>query len=136
MKIMLPYKLRRALALGAIAGGALVACNKENTTHDTPIPTRDVELVFDTSFENVELENIKKHADMPDVRYVYMIPQNPGWGTLDESDIHSIRNYLQQRIDINPKKVRGNGYFNFAPGVTSKSDSLWYVQNGWAIKQK
>ncbi|MCQ2153574.1 MAG: hypothetical protein MJY44_03235 [Bacteroidales bacterium] len=136
MKISIPYKLRCALALGAIAGGALVACNKGNTTPDTP--TRDVELVFNAyNTKNLKIDTVKKYANMPDVRYVYMLTQGlGGWDAYFSDDISSLRNFLQQRIDINPKKVHGKGSFNFEPGMASKPDSLWYVQNGWAIKQK
>lgn len=135
-KQILSYKLRRALTIGAIAGGTLTACEKH--ANEPIIPTRDVELVFDDNAKNIEIENVKKYADMPDVRYVYMIPKNPGWGTYDVNYIHSVREGLQQRIDINPQKVRGKGTFEFKLGEPSKNiqDSLWFVQNGWTIKSR
>lgn len=137
-KQILPYKLRRALTIGAVVGSTLVACDKNNEPQEPIIPTRDVELEFNAyNVDNIEIDTIKKYAGMPDVRYVYMLTQGwGGWGTSDSAGIHSTRNYLQQRIDINPAKVRGKGSFNFAPGVASKPDSLWYVQNGWAIKSR
>ncbi|MCQ2149689.1 MAG: hypothetical protein MJY45_04960 [Bacteroidales bacterium] len=136
MKITIPYKLRRALALGAIASGALVACNKGNTTHDTPIPTRDVELVFDCYYNNLSLKDVKKYADMPDVRYIYMIPKNPSWSQNTIKGIHNAKDSLQLRFDINPEKVRAKGTFEFKSGEPSKNiaDSLWFIQKGWTIK--
>ncbi len=132
----LTCKLCRALTIGAIAGGTLVACNKN--AHEPVTPTRDVELEFTKyDLKNIKIDTIKKYAGMSDVRYVYMLTQGlGGWDTSDSDAIHNTRKYLQQRIDINPAKVRGKGSFNFAPGVASKPDSLWYVQNGWAIKSR
>lgn len=135
MKITILYKFRRALTLGAIAGGALVACNKENI-----IPTRDVELVFGLDdVDNITIENIKTHTNMPDVRYVYMITKNDKeWHTCTAGNIQNTRRYLEPRIAINPQKVRGKGNFCFKPGEASKipQDSLWFIQNGWTINQK
>ncbi|MCQ2153773.1 MAG: hypothetical protein MJY44_04295 [Bacteroidales bacterium] len=138
MKITIPYKFRRALALGAIAGGTLVACNKGNTTPNTPIPTRDVELEFDVYLNNLSIKDVKKHADMPDVRYIYMIPKNPGFGQKKVNAIHNMRDSLQLRFDVNPAKVRGKGTFELKRGEPSKNiaDSLWFVQNGWTIKSR
>ena len=138
MKI-LPYKLRRALTIGAIVGSTLVACdNHANEPQEPVTPTRDVELEFNAyNTKNLKIDTIQKYADMPDVRYVYMLTQGlSGWGAYFTDDINKLRIYLQQRIDINPAKVRGKGSFNFKPGVASKPDSLWYVQNGWAIKSR
>ena len=151
MKISIPYKLRRALALGAIAGGTLVGCIEKTTTPDiptptpdeptpdTPAPTRDVELEFDKNGKNIELENVKKYADMPDVRYIYMTPENEmAWCTCTQGNILNLRKYLEPRIAINPQKVRGKGNFCFKPGEASKNpqDSLWFIQNGWTLNQK
>lgn len=146
MKITIPYKLRRALALGAIAGGTLVACSKpeaptpDTPTPDTPAPTRDVELVFGLDdVDNITIENIKTHTNMPDVRYVYMITKNDKeWHTCTAGNIQNTRSYLEERIAINPKKVRGKGNFCFKLGEASKipQDSLWFIQNGWTLNQK
>lgn len=135
-KQIFPYKLRRALTIGAIAGSTLVACDKAD--HEPTIPTRDIELEFNAyNVDNIEIDTIKKYAGMPDVRYVYMLTQGlSGWDVYFTDDINRLRIYLQQRIDINPTKVRGKGSFNFTPGVASKPDSLWYVQNGWAINSR
>lgn len=139
-KQILPYKLRRALTIGAIAGSTLVACDKADHEPQEPItPTRDVELFFDDDKKSVELEDVKKYADMSDVRYIYMIPENEmDWCTCTQGNILYLRKYLEPRIAINPQKVRGKGNFCFKPGEASKipQDSLWFIQNGWTLNQK
>ncbi len=141
-KQILPYKLRCALTIGAIAGSTLTACDNHANEPQEPItPTRDVEL-FLTRADEIEEEDVKKYADMSDVRYIYIIPKDEReWNTYTKGNIHILRNYLTVRINVNPTKVRGRGNFCFVPGEALKAeqanqDSTWYVQHGWTINQK
>ena len=132
MKITIPYKFRRALALGAIAGGALVACSKEN-------PTRDVELVLSARpGKLIPVEEVKNYAQQSDVRTIYIVPTENEWCTYDYITIQAVRKYLQNLINVAPNKVKGKGNFRFSPGEPSKipSDSLWFIQHGWTLNQK
>ncbi len=144
-KQILPYKLRRALTIGAIAGGTLTACDKDHNeptipTKDDPqvivTPTRDVELFFDQNCKNIEEDTIRKYTNMPDVRCIYMIPENPDWTNIQEDNISKMKPVFEARIIIDSTKVHGKGNFLLKPGKMSTADSIWFVKHGWTINQK
>ncbi|MCQ2153774.1 MAG: hypothetical protein MJY44_04300 [Bacteroidales bacterium] len=130
MKITILYKLRRALALGAIAGGTLVACSKENTQ------PYNIEMPF-YSYADPDVASIKKYATMPEVSHIYLIPTGD-FEVFSDGHIHLAQKYLEKTIiPIAPTKISGNGKdgFRFGRGYAAKADSLWFEQHGWPVNR-
>ncbi len=130
------YTIKRALPILAIAGaGFMSSCDKE----DEPTPVQhDVELkFFQDWYEEVEIDNIKKHVADPTVRIVYLSVVNGGdYTNVSTENISNQRRFFTERFQIAPNKIKGRGNFQFEPGVILKEDSLWYVKQGWTINKQ
>jgi len=130
------YNIKRSLPILAIAGAGLMSsCSKDD---EPEVPKHDVELRFMPGYyEEVELDIVKKHADDPYVRMIYLIPARDGrflnFNTAEH--LHNLTDFFQERFDIAPNKIKGRGNFQFIPGLVAKEDSLWYVKHGWTINQ-
>ena len=132
-----------------LAGAGMMAqsCSKDHEDDPQPVPTNDIYLDWSvqptgqggTFFTYIDdIDNIKKQSNDPMTRYVYLnLLDKSDFSTYTESRHYtSVRNYLQKRIEVSPK-VRGRGNFNnMNPGVIEKEDSLWFVRNGWTMKQR
>lgn len=133
-KQILPYKLRRALTIGAIAGSTLTAC--DNHTNEPIIPTRDVTVCF-VGRNGVDIDSVKQYATMPEIRHIYIIPVGD-WEVFAAGFVHKVREHLENAIiPIAPTKVSGNGVdgFKFDYGCVTPTDSLWFEQHGWPINR-
>ena len=124
------------LFLLALAGVTLLptACEKEDPMHDVIL-----EFWVDTGGDNIEqlsIENIQKHIDDKSVKNIYIKPieSKCDFSTCETANLHSVRNYMQRRIDLSPK-MSGMGNFVFPVGRTDPQDSLWFVQHGWTINK-
>ena len=137
-KKIIPYKLRRALSMAAIAGAPMLpaSCCKVEQEQQ---PTHDVVVEFDETNLNEQLnkEKLQKLANDKSVRYIYLMPIKH-WDGWDDNGIIILRKGLLQPTMEISSKMRGQGDFDFRLGAASKipTDSLWYVKNGWTINKK
>ena len=117
------YNIKRALPILAIAGaGFMSSCDKE----DEPTPVQhDVELkFFQDWYEEVEIDNIKKHVADPTVRIVYLSVVNGGdYTNASTENISNQRRFFTERFQIAPNKIKGRGNFQFEPGVILIEDN-------------
>jgi len=140
---IVPYKLRRALSMAAIAGAPLlpVSCCKIQQDPIPPQqPTHDAEIEFrpENIAKALDKTVLQSLADDETVRYIYLTPAEHCWGGWTKGNITDLRTKgLQICTDISPK-IRGRGDFNFKLGEASKvpEDSLWFVKNGWTINKQ
>ncbi|MCM1041035.1 MAG: hypothetical protein NC396_01220 [Bacteroides sp.] len=125
-----------ALALAGTAGLMLPACEKEK---DKPIyrAPYEKELFFKQGkMDSVQEPVVKKYVDDTACKHIYMVVESDNnYTAYDAEDINIIKTQLQRRIDIS-NKVSGRGDFHFRPNTASVNDSLWFVQNGWTVRQK
>lgn len=135
-KQIIPYKIRRALSMAAIAGAPLLptaSCNKiEPEQHDVEIEFNDIDVEKILTFETLQ-----NYANDKTIKTIYLVPTKH-WNGLAAHNITYFRNkFLQPRLNIS-SKIRGRGDFDFALGEASKvpNDSLWFVQQGWTINKK
>ena len=140
MKILqkLPYKLKTALPILAFVGASIVpaACNNDDDDHyDKTDSKHDVELLWTNSWSDEITEaNIQKHLDDPKVNNIYLryVPEEMYVG-YDESALHRLRQSMEWRIALDPKRVYGRGNLVFSLGHCAKEDSLWFVEHGWTV---
>ena len=140
MKILqkLPYKLKTALPILAFVGASIVpaACNNDDDDHyDKTDSKHDVELLWANSWSGEITEaNIQKHLDDPNVNNIYLrfVPVEMYVG-YDESALHRLRQSMEWRIALDPKRVYGRGNLVFSLGHCAKEDSLWFVKHGWTV---
>ena len=140
MKILqkLPYKLKTALPILAFVGASIVpaACNNDDDDHyDKTDSKHDVELLWANSWSGEITEaNIQKHLDDPNVNNIYLrfVPVEMYVG-YDESALHRLRQSMEWRIALDPKRVYGRGNLVFSLGHCAKEDSLWFVEHGWTV---
>lgn len=145
----IPYKLKTALPMLALAGGTMMtSCKKEEP--EMPVtPTIDVEVKISlTDVQSLFLEQynmdrkpselINYYINNPEIRNIYIVPEkNTFWSVCSASNIISLKQKtLIPALNFSPK-IRGKGDFNFMPGEASKvpNDSLWYIENGWTINK-
>lgn len=142
-----------------------VACHKDSTPTPTPTPDPDTTIIeppvdtvtypdtvylkWDWEWRAPPMDSVIFFAQKNSVKKIILelLPFNSGSYTPEI--FHYGRNKLQERIDVNPQKVRGAGkiYVNRTYGAslpdpteTNKCgmaavDSAWYVQNGWQIQR-
>ena len=127
-----------ALALAGVAGLILPSCEKE------PVEKKPVyrapyekELFFNRGkLDSISIENVQKYANDTSCKHIYMVVEADNDYTIyDSDDVGIIRGTLQKRLDVSDK-VSGRGDFHFRPNTVSVNDSLWFVQNGWTVRQK
>lgn len=135
LKKIIPYKVRRALPILGIAAGSMFMSSCSNDNDEPQVPQHDVELKFSVGeYDNIKSSIIKSHADNPAVRHIYLCVEGD-FLNFDADGINNMRNGMEKRINVSPQKVRGRGNFIFVPGLVTKTDSLWYVKQGWTINQ-
>lgn len=139
---VLPYKLKRALPVVGLAtatlgiGATMTSCEKE------PMPEKhDVVLEFGfmprLQVVSLKMDTIVKYVNDPAVETIYMKLLDGDDATFYSTPgITATRDYLAERIDVAPQKVKGQGNFEFAAGMATPEDSLWFVQHGWTVNQK
>lgn len=81
-----------------------------------------------------------RYDTMPDVRYIYIYvsPDDYSFMVCSALNIKNICiSFLKPAMEYS-KKTRGKGTFYFNAGEPSKvpEDSLWLVQQGWAVKNQ
>ena len=124
------------LAMLMLGGASLFAsCDKEDE------PARDIELPFyenptSYDYDPIEPSNLKQYIADPTIRNIYMkVTDQNDYSHLAAPNLRTLHGYLEDRINVCPQKIRGRGNFKFPVGNIEKSDSLWFVQNGWTINQ-
>lgn len=127
------YNIKHALPMLAIAGAGLMA----SCDSDDDIPQHDVELTFSQdNYGEVSNENITRHAQDPEVRTIYLTVIDGYYANANTQNLNNLCKSFTKKVNIAPHKIRGRGNFQFAPGVVQKSDSLWFVQQGWTINKQ
>ena len=134
MKILqkLPYKLKTALPILALAGASMVpvSCSDD----DEKDLKHDVELEwFNMYYDEISTHNIKRQLDDPLVNMVYLKYVNKGYPFTVGSIHDGLIQYLDGLISIDPTHVRGRGNFQWPAGKCQKEDSLWLVSKGWTV---
>ncbi len=145
MKILqkLPYKLKTALPILAFVGASIVpaACNNDDDDHydhndnDKTDSKHDVELLWTARWtDETKVANIQKHLDDPNVnniylRFVNMFP----FSFTKPQEANYLRQRMEWRIALDPKRVHGRGNLIFLLGLCAKEDSLWFVEHGWTV---
>ena len=139
MKILqkLPYKLKTALPILAFVGASIVpaACKDDDDHYDKTDSKHDVELLWANSwFDEITEANIQKHLDDPKVNNIYLrfVPVEM-YVRYNESQLHRLRQSMEWRIALDPKRVYGRGNLVFSLGHCAKEDSLWFVEHGWTV---
>ncbi len=137
MKILqkLPYKLKTALPILALAGASMVPASCSNDDDEKDLK-HDVELEwFNMYYDEITEINIAKHIKDPMVNNIYLKYLNKGalYTDYSGSTLHMLREALERRIILDPERVRGRGNLVFTPGECWKSDSLWFVEKGWTV---
>lgn len=134
MKILqkLPYKLKTALPILALAGASMVpvSCSDD----DEKDLKHDVELEwFRGYYDEIGTHNIQRQLDDPLVNMVYLKYVNKGY-TFPVDAIHPVLiPYLDGLMSANPARIRGRGNFQWPVGECPKEDSLWLVSKGWTV---
>lgn len=168
------YKINRgkSFLLGGLMGLAtLFGCEEpDNPTPPTPqpdptdtivIPTKEKVFDMDLAFEWApSADSIKKYADNPEYKYIFINVMNKGSPSLLSDGQEGMpcsgyparvfkraRDTLQTRIDINPAKVRGSGTIivNRENGAQLPDsvdvagmwlkDSIWFANMGYKIER-
>ncbi|MDE7101285.1 MAG: hypothetical protein K2O37_00625 [Bacteroidales bacterium] len=116
-----------------------VGCDKE-PVEKAPVYRAPYEK--ELRFNNVNSDSIKmpivqKFARDTACKHIYLTVTNDNnYTNLDADDMNTLRNILNDRIQLAPNKMSGRGNFRFMRGVIRLADSIWYVQNGWTINQR
>ena len=125
-----------ALALAGVAGLTLPSCEKEN---DKPIyrAPYEKELFFDEyNMDSISFDNVRKYAKDTACKHIYLtVAEDNDFTPYGTNNILGLRNMLQECINFS-NNISGRGDFHFRPNTASVNDSLWFVQNGWTIRQK
>lgn len=137
-KKTIPYKLKRLVPMLGLAGATLfTACEK-----DEPIgPKHDVVLNFYYAYyDEIKANNVQKVLNEPSINNIYLNSKYIYGRTFDRSDmteipISRLRSFLEESINLAPDRVFGSGNLVFMPGAASKTDSLWFVNNGWTVNK-
>ena len=130
---------KRAVPALALAGMAMTACDKE-PVEKAPVYRAPYEK--ELRFNNVNSDSIKmpivqKFARDTACKHIYLtVTDDNNYRNIDADDINTLRNILNDRIQLAPDKTSGRGNFRFMRGVIRLEDSVWYVQNGWTINQR
>ena len=130
---------KRAVPSLALAGMAMTACDKE-PVEKAPVYRAPYEK--ELRFNNVNSDSIKmpivqKFARDTACKHIYLtVTDDNNYRNIDADDINTLRNILNDRIQLAPDKTSGRGNFRFMRGVIRLEDSVWYVQNGWTINQR
>ena len=144
MKILqkLPYKLKTALPILAFVGASIipVACNNDDDDHydhndnDKTDSKHDVELLWTARWASEITEaNIQKYLADPKVNNIYLRYVNRCPLYFSTQEINVIRQTMEWRISLDPKRVHGRGNLVFSPGHCAQEDSLWFVEHGWMV---
>lgn len=138
-KNLLTVWAKRAVPSLALAGMAMTACDKE-PVEKAPVYRAPYEK--ELRFNNVNSDSIKmpivqKFARDTACKHIYLtVTDDNNYRNIDADDINTLRNILNDRIQLAPDKTSGRGNFRFMRGVIRLEDSIWYVQNGWTINQR
>ena len=116
-----------------------VGCEKE-PAEKAPVyrAPYEKELRFsDTNADSIEMPIVQKFARDTACKHIYLtVTDDNNFTNMKADDINTIRNILDERIQLAPNKTSGRGNFRFMRGVIRLEDSVWYVQNGWTINQR
>lgn len=110
-----------------------VACEKEPSAPVYRAPY-EKELWFTKGeSDSIESNVVLHYADDTACKRIYLVvkPDNNYMG-YDTKNITALCNKLKTRVSLSDK-VCGKGNFHFMPGMVSKEDSIWFVQNGWTV---
>ncbi len=134
MKILqkLPYKLKTALPILALAGASMVpvSCSDD----DEKDLKHDVELEwFRGYYDEIGTHNIQRQLDDPLVNMVYLKYVNKGYTFPVDAIRPTLIPYLDGLMSANPARIRGRGNFQWPAGKCQKEDSLWLVSKGWTV---
>lgn len=129
-----------ALALAATAGVMLPGCDKDpieqKTIYRAPY---EKELFFrDGNEDSITVSVVQKYADDTACKKIYLTTK-PYCDLTDGADF--VNKYraiiLQPVLNVSPKVTgRGDIYISKRPDAIYKEDSIWYVQNGWNVRQR
>ena len=130
---------KRAVPALALAGMAMTACEKE-PAEKAPVyrAPYEKELRFNNvNSDSIEMPIVQKFAHDTACKHIYLtVTDDNNFTNMKADDINTIRNILDERIQLAPNKTSGRGNFRFMRGVIRLEDSVWYVQNGWTINQR
>lgn len=134
MKILqkLPYKLKTALPILALAGASMVpvSCSDD----DEKDLKHDVELEwFYMYYDEIGTAEIQRHLDDPMVNNVYLKYLNKGAMFRGANVPYLLRPFLNDLLSVDPARVHGRGNLQFEVGTCPKEDSLWLVSKGWTV---
>ena len=106
--------------LGLAAAMMVAGCEKEpnepnrnnpsNPSNPQPQPKHNVELVYQTGLQGVEMDSIYKYNSDPTVDTIFMVPDHYNlFSTLTTNQLKTRVNLLRERHNVNPDKVFGKG---------------------------
>ena len=119
-------------ALGLLA----VACEKESSEPVYRAPYEKELRFIEYDMDSIEMPIVQKFARDTACKHIYLtLLDNNNFTNLNSDLITDTRNYLDKRIQLAPEKISGRGDFYFSKGKASVADSLWFVEQGWTIRQ-
>ena len=105
-----------AIGMVAIAGVSVtlvVSCDKDKDGQNQEQPQQqkhNVELVYQTGLQGVEMDSIYKYNSDPTVDTIFMVPDHYNlFSTLTTNQLKTRVNLLRERHNVNPDKVFGKG---------------------------
>ena len=119
-------------ALGLLA----VACEKESSEPVYRAPYEKELRFSDYTYDSIKMPIVQKFARDTACKHIYLtVKDNNKYSAYLTDDVKLLRNYLDKRIQLAPEKISGRGDFYFSEGQASVADSLWFVEQGWTIRQ-
>ncbi|MCM1532026.1 MAG: hypothetical protein NC048_00905 [Bacteroides sp.] len=126
----------KAGLLGLLAMGLFAACEKEkDKTKEPVVEEYEKTLYFNASeLDSVTPAVVQHFVNDPNCKKIYLSSEGASnLRVYSIDDMNILRNrWLEPSINLSPK-VTGRGNILREPNTTYKSDSIWYVQNGWII---
>ena len=113
------------------------SCEKEKDR--TPIyrAPYEKELPFNQiNIDSIEPAIIQKFVRDTACKHIYLkVTDDNNFTSNSTNGINTVRNGLDERIQLAPEKISGRGDFQFMPGRAILDDSIWFVQHGWTVNQ-
>ena len=130
---VLSYKLKRALPILGIAGASVCNINAQDSA-----TKHDIDLHWDRrSSVEISFANIQNYLNDTTVNTIYLTAAGDTDFAVYAPGISDLLcEYMSERINMAPSRIRGRGNIVLEPGTIAPCDSLWFVNSGWTINQR